>query len=627
LTQQSISQISLFDQHSAYKYNNLHSRTQIKDRPKFHPFSPPSFHPTMEMMKKQQQQQQQAMWLYPKLHGFNNPSQRWGHSSCYSNGALYIFGGCCGGQHLSDVQKLNMATMSWTTLETTGPNPGPRDSHSAVILGTQMVVFGGSSNNGSKKVNHLHILDLDTNRWFVPKCKGSPPSPRESHTATLIDGCKMVVFGGSGEGEANYLNDVHVLDLKEMSWNSLYDVKGEVPVSRDSHSAVGIDGNRVLVFGGDRGDRYHGDVDVLDMDTLTWSKLFVDGCCPGVRAGHAAVSIGSKDTMQVLVIGGVGDKHYYNDVWMLETSSPSWTRLDVGGHQPQGRFSHTAVVTDSDIAIYGGCGEDERPLNELLILKIFETEAKQGLPFWLRSGVDTMNPKRKRSTNSFMNTKRAGTDQEEHSLSLSQHSSSPSQSDQEQTPLKKQASDSSLASLFQQLNPQPAGSTRGTPYNAQMVREQLLLQHHKQAVQQKPNEQNLIGAEVRGRVDGLFDSGLLMTANVNGRILRGVLFPAAPMVGIEGSPLSSPSLGGLSQSALASRSENQSRNRLMLLSKRNEEAMAASRRKSRVVNRRGGYYGVAESRGSSSTVAESGTMMLKRDHLEGVVLTLGGPGT
>lgn len=37
--------------------------------------------------------------------------------------------------------------------------------------------------------------------------------------------------------------------------------------------------------------------------------------------------------------------------------------------------------------------------------------------------------------------------------------------------------------------------------------------------------QNLqIGAEVRGTVDGAFDSGYLMTANVNGQLFRGVLF-------------------------------------------------------------------------------------------------------
>jgi len=31
------------------------------------------------------------MWLYPKVLGFN-PSERWGHSACFSGGLMYVFG-------------------------------------------------------------------------------------------------------------------------------------------------------------------------------------------------------------------------------------------------------------------------------------------------------------------------------------------------------------------------------------------------------------------------------------------------------------------------------------------------------------------------------------------------------
>ncbi|KAM3205424.1 rab9 effector protein with kelch motifs isoform X2 [Capsicum annuum] len=89
-----------------------------------------------------------------------------------------------------------------------------------------------------------------------------------SHTATLVGGDKLVVFGGSGKGEANYLNDLHVLDLKTMRWSSP-EVRGEL-------------------------NRYQGDIDVLDMDTLMLSKLDVLGPSPGARASHASVNFGSK---------------------------------------------------------------------------------------------------------------------------------------------------------------------------------------------------------------------------------------------------------------------------------------------------------------------------------------------
>jgi len=34
-----------------------------------------------------------TMWLHPKVLGFN-PSERWGHSACFSKGLMYVFGVC-----------------------------------------------------------------------------------------------------------------------------------------------------------------------------------------------------------------------------------------------------------------------------------------------------------------------------------------------------------------------------------------------------------------------------------------------------------------------------------------------------------------------------------------------------
>lgn len=58
--------------------------------------------------------------------------------------------------------------------------------------------------------------------------------------------------------------------------------------------------------------------------------------------------------MQIYVLGGVGDKHYYNDIWVLDMINHLWTQLGARGQQPRGRFSHTAVALGTDIAIYGG---------------------------------------------------------------------------------------------------------------------------------------------------------------------------------------------------------------------------------------------------------------------------------
>ncbi|ONI04263.1 hypothetical protein PRUPE_6G312400 [Prunus persica] len=637
-----------------------------------------------------------AMWLYPKVTGLN-PSERWGHSACYARGVLYVFGGCCGGMHFSDVLMLNLETMVWNTLASTGQGPGPRDSHSAVVLGHRMIVFGGT--NGSKKVNDLHILNLATKEWTQPECTGTPPSPRESHTATLVGDEKLVVFGGSGEGKGNYLNDLHVLDLNTMRWTSP-EVKSDIPVPRDSHSSLAI-GKKLLVYGGDRGDRYYGGVDVFDMDTLTWSRLAVQGSSPGARAGHAAVSVGTK----VYVIGGVGDKHYYNDVWVLDVSTCSWTQLDICGQQPQGRFSHTAVVTDSDIAVYGGCGEDERPLNELLVLqlgaehpngrynismcKIFgshwnqerrrlskgadfntktmlmgnhvvvretaepESEAKRSLQ---NKSDSTLHPKRRRTTS----TKAwdVESEQEEHSLSLSQHSS-PSHSDQEQTPnprIVDSAPGSQGFNLFKKQIQSPRNSQSPTALsNCKDLRNSVqkspnlnLLGDHQTeqkreqhphvstgrpimqypVVEQKTYEavpvQNLIGAEVQGKVDGAFDSGFLMTATVNGRLYRGVLF--APGAGIisRGPTVAQSTSSSTSQIPIAIAQPFPNPNRTEPPLKLSEQPMKNSMPGSGLGLRQPQVAGPFSVIRATSSLAKENNL---RSDLPGVFLSLGGPGS
>ncbi|KAK7284429.1 hypothetical protein RJT34_19175 [Clitoria ternatea] len=491
-----------------------------------------------------------AMWLYPKVLAFN-PSQRWGHSACYSKGLMYVFGGCCGGMHFCDVLTLDLNKMVWSKLATTGEKPGPRDSHSAVLVGNKMIVFGGT--DGFIKVNQIHILDLVTKEWIRPECKGSPPSPRESHTATLVGDERLVIFGGSGEGHANYLNDLHILDLRTMTWSSP-ELKGDLPVPRDSHSTLAI-GNKLFVYGGDSGEQYHGNVHMLDMATMTWSRLTIQGSSPEVRAGHAAVNIGTK----VYIIGGVGDKRYYNDVWIFDMCTCSWTQLDLQlhGQQPQGRFSHTAVVADNDIAIYGGCGEDEHPLSELLVLQLgvehpnrdnyipmckpfqtYEIASEKAPPCYLDSGAS--GQKRRRIAAAKVSDVES---EEGNFLSLSLHSS-PHQCDLEKAKTPCHKASTSFPNTCQQhasnynrtLKNIPPRSPQGLHFQEHKLKQEQCLhfhegrkrvQHH--AAEQKSMGRGLIqhlksGLEAQGKVNGSLDSGLVLPAAMNGRIFRGVAF-------------------------------------------------------------------------------------------------------
>ncbi|VAH76294.1 unnamed protein product [Triticum turgidum subsp. durum] len=359
-----------------------------------------------------------------------------------------------------------------------------------------------------------------------------------------------------------------------MTWTSPQVAHEVIPAPRDSHGAVTV-GNRLFVYGGDCGDRYHGEVDVLDMDTMAWSRFSVKGASPGVRAGHAALGIGSK----IYVIGGVGDKQYYSDAWILDVVDRSWTQLETCGQQPQGRFSHSAVIMNTDIAIYGGCGEDERPLNELLVLqlgsghpngrynismckilsnhcsqekhKLLRAQHKDASPSNPEFGhkpreaeIEQRNPFLRGLENGHVKRRKTGDagpnemelEQEEHSLSLSQHSS-PSQSEKDQEQNGAQmitGSPNGLISSAMQplvrLNANGSRRTSGGIKTDQFLRGIAPQQRHEmqfltaEPKQHRPSGPPLIGAEVHGTVDGAFDSGYLVTAVVSGQLFRGVLF-------------------------------------------------------------------------------------------------------
>ncbi|KAK9692159.1 hypothetical protein RND81_09G244700 [Saponaria officinalis] len=572
--------------------------------------------------------------------------------------------------HYSDVLVLNLETMTWTTLVTLGKGPGPRDSHSATVWGNKIIVFGGT--NGSKKVNDIHILDLGTKQWIQPMCRGTPPSPRESHTATLFGDEKLVVFGGSGEGAGNYLNDLHVLDLRNMSWVSCK-VNGRIPPPRDSHTSTAF-GGKIFVYGGDCGDRYLGDVDVLDVETMTWSMLEVNSASPGRRAGHASVKIGTK----MYIIGGVGDKKYYNDAWVLNTDLNFWSRLEIGGHSPQGRFSHTAIVSDSDIAIYGGCGEDERPLGELLILQLgddhpnglyditicksfgnhWNYSKRKGLPRKTIILGSCIEPETKRCHDFIYsdlkrlrrsdnaNVREKESEPDEHSLSVSQNSS-PSQSDQEQTtlynptisrgvrfPTSNHLNESPRHNQSNECVPQQklpemyiVGENR-----SDMRRGNLFLSSH--TIRDEPrfltsetrvvnhvSNQNLIGADVQGKVDGAFDSGYLMTATVNGRTFRGVLFAQAPNMSCRGANQSRiTSCGQTPPSQLGTNFDRGSIYRRNPINHLNVSRSQECNISPRVVHEKAN-----DCTPVFRTVSSRDQELRDRSDLQGVVLTLGAP--
>ena len=69
----------------------------------------------------------------------------------------------------------------------------------------------------------IAVYDAKTNEWLTtPTISGSALPPRSSHAGVVVDGDKIVIFGGAGKEQQRYA-DTHVLRVssQQLSWRRI----------------------------------------------------------------------------------------------------------------------------------------------------------------------------------------------------------------------------------------------------------------------------------------------------------------------------------------------------------------------------------------------------------------------
>ena len=235
-----------------------------------------------------------------------------GAAAVWNGKDLYVWGG--GGSYPGYIQKplanagwrYTLATDSWRPV---AGAPVGRTGYSSVWTGSEMIIWGGSSNllvmeglgmNSGARFNPL------TRRWY-PISSANAPSPRWGHGAVWT-GREMIVWGGVGYMADGYrtgtLNSGGRYDLATDTWRALD--TSSAPVGRSGHSIVWT-GSELLVFGGytnyydsvgysavNSGARYQPKTD-------SWAGM-ASAQAPSNRQSHAAVWTGDE----MIVWGGVG---------------------------------------------------------------------------------------------------------------------------------------------------------------------------------------------------------------------------------------------------------------------------------------------------------------------------------
>ena len=295
------------------------------------------------------------------------PWGRYGHSAAVFKGSMFIFGGFGPGgvrvgassdDHSQGISgrsnagllgsffALDLQTKAWSELSANGE---PSKSHSAVVHGTTMYVFGGCVTRG--RTNAVRAFDFNDQRWL----------PTESLNPQLV-------AQPASAGQASLL------------------ARSDIPAARSGHCGAvqfarqgGSTPPNMVVFGG-RLSKYcfANDAFQYNFESHRWVRMYCGGTIPSARSDHS----GTIYKENLIVVGGyaleqagapadqegdavassLGRKTFFNDVCVLNLVSCTWTRVELFGPQrPLGLCGHSATLFDPcdgriSMLVQGGFG-------------------------------------------------------------------------------------------------------------------------------------------------------------------------------------------------------------------------------------------------------------------------------
>ncbi|KAH6769761.1 Galactose oxidase/kelch repeat superfamily protein [Perilla frutescens var. hirtella] len=262
---------------------------------------------------------------------------------------------------------------NWMVLSISGEKPTPRFNHAAAVIGNKMVVVGGESANGL--LEDVQVLSFDRFSWTtassklylsptslplkIPACKGH----------TLVPwGKKVLLIGGKTE-PVNDRVSVWAFDMEAECWSHI-EAKGDVPVARSGHTVVRANSVLILFGGEDTKRRKLNDLHMFDLKSLTWLPLHCTGPRPCSRSNHIAALYNDK---MLFVFGGAAKSRTLNDLYSLDFEAMVWTRIKVRGFHPSPRAGCCGALCGTKWYITGGGSKKKRPV-ETLIFDVLKYE-------------------------------------------------------------------------------------------------------------------------------------------------------------------------------------------------------------------------------------------------------------
>lgn len=187
--------------------------------------------------------------------------------------------------------------------------------------------------------------------------KGNPPS--RSGAASAV-GLGSAWFVGGWQRDTNAGLWVPRGDLWRFGGTqSTWSVVGtsSIPARHHAAAAVQVQPPSVWVHGGDAGTSaglgvLMPDIRRYRLDLSTWELPPIQGKPPEARAEHGLVALGQG--AQLLLFGGRTQAGLKNDLWLFDTKTYKWTRLDDQPTAPTPRRGASLATTKKFVWLFGG---------------------------------------------------------------------------------------------------------------------------------------------------------------------------------------------------------------------------------------------------------------------------------
>ncbi len=265
------------------------------------------------------------------------PDPRDLHTAVWTGAEMIVWGGH-DGVAMGDGGRYDPATDSWQGIPAGASAPIARREHTAVWTGTQMVVWGGY--DGATFMSTGGRFDPVSGLWSPTSVGANVPTGRYEHTAVWT-GSEMIVWGGAGSGGA--LNTGGRYNPSTDTWTVTSTVGA--PPAREIQTAVWT-GSKMIVWGGAVGATGTNTGGRYDPSTDSWAATSPTNA-PSMRYNHTAVWTGTE----MIIWGG---RSVTNTGARYNPVTDTWVATSTGANVPIGRERHVAVWTGSRMIVWGG---------------------------------------------------------------------------------------------------------------------------------------------------------------------------------------------------------------------------------------------------------------------------------